>query len=265
MIPSHSRIEKYFKDQGCHVCKPSGKLEVSFVGADFCNAKCCTCGLLTSAPNKTIQQGSGIISTEVVRVSKDNKIFYKEREIKQWKASPNPYSPTNPRMLLTFSDGETSNITGQDAGDIWKAVQGQQYAGQKAQSSASVRASKNAIIQGIASDAYLTKKKDLMFEKLKKFKPGTVVSLSRGRDYVGKTESQDFMVQKLYEEDCSILMSPVKGNKVSDVTAIFTAEELKKFTVTIRGTDGWDLLPQQDQVLPKGKFVTVQGYYEQWE
>lgn len=102
---------------------------------------------------------------------------------------------------------------------------------------------------------------------LEKFVPGAVVSLSKlnpnWSSHADSIENQDFLVQKIDEENCTVTMSPVKNGKVADITAMFTAKELEQFTVTT--TTQEEPLPQEDQILDHGPYVTVQGYYEQWE
>ncbi len=100
-----------------------------------------------------------------------------------------------------------------------------------------------------------------------KLVPGTVVSLERADRPVTYTygnrskESQDFLVKELHEE--SVLMSPAKDGRVSDAETLFTYAELKKFVVTT--TEQAEPKQQVDQLLPKGPYITVQGYYDQWE
>lgn len=223
-------------------------------------AHCSKCSLQTQVPFESISRW--LKKPEEVS-AKDGKVFYRGKEVTEWKASPNPYAPNTPRMMLKFKGGDRTNITGSLAGEVWAAIKGSEYPYGKGLA-ASPRASKNFMVQG---DTVVSKRLDPEFEKLKKFKPGTVLTLRKNLGaYNLASEAQDFMVQKLYEEDCSILMSPVKGNKVADVTAIFTAAEIEKYTVTVASEDGgWDLLPQQDQVMPKGPVVHVQSYYDLWE
>ena len=59
--------------------------------------------------------------------TKDGKVFFKGQEIREWKASPNPYASYTPRVMLVFASGERTNITGSVAGEVWAAIKGAAY------------------------------------------------------------------------------------------------------------------------------------------
>ena len=108
------------------------------------------------------------------------------------------------------------------------------------------------------------------FEKLKKkYTAGLVISLRRapGASNVGISlrESQEFLIRELDEEHCALLLSPVKDGRVADVSSLFTAAELNKFTVTLASLLQQDPTPQKDQLMDHRTHVTVQSYYERWE
>lgn len=279
--PEWKHINSYLEQRECYHCKSTGQFLHAKTRDNGVDVECKKCHRVTAIPYRSIHNwvdavqrgrehqfnrmymGTPVPPSSRVDVTSSGKITYDGKVVKSWSAKPNPYSPLHPRMSINLEGGEYLNITGQDAGDIWALAKRQAYSGGKHSGTGVLNGTKATTT--IHKWGYKTPikspqvgiKRNPEFEKLRKFKVGTVVNLSKS-----KNEGQDFLIRKIDAEECAVHMSPVKGIRVSDSVFRFMSSELKGFDVKETEKSEDDLKNLHTKPLDRGPKIYCQGFYD---